>query len=55
MPSTEIRNILGRVDRAGREKYGLAILPDNDQEVFKTVVEALRGDRIHVIRGFFYV
>lgn len=54
IPSTEIRNILGRVGRAGREKYGLAILPDNDQDVFETVVEALRGDRIHAIRGIFY-
>ncbi len=54
IPSTEIRNILGRVGRAGREKYGLAILPDNDQEVFETVVEALRGDQIHAIRGIFY-
>lgn len=54
IPSTEIRNILGRVGRAGREKYGLAILPDNDKEVFDTVVEALKGDQIHAIRGIFY-
>lgn len=54
IPSTEIRNILGRVGRAGREKYGLAILPDYDNEVFSTVVEALRGDGIHAIRGIFY-
>lgn len=54
IPSTEIRNILGRVGRAGREKYGLAILPDNDEEVFDTVVEALKGDQIHAIRGIFY-
>ena len=49
--STEIRNILGRV---GREKYGLVILPDNNREVFDTVVDALRGDQIHAIRGIFY-
>lgn len=54
IPSTEIRNILGRVGRAGREKYGLAILPDNDKDVFDTVVEALKGDQIHAIRGIFY-
>lgn len=54
IPSTEIRNILGRVGRAGREKYGLAILPDNDREVYSMVVEALRGDQIHAIRGIFY-
>lgn len=54
IPSTEIRNILGRVGRAGREKYGLVILPDNDKEVFDTVVEALKGDQIHAIRGIFY-
>lgn len=52
--STEIRNILGRVGRAGREKYGLVILPDNNQEVYDTVVEALKGDNIHAIRGIFY-
>lgn len=52
--STEIRNILGRVGRAGREKYGLVILPDNNKEVFDTVVEALQGERIHAIRGIFY-
>lgn len=54
IPSTEIRNIVGRVGRAGREKYGLVILPDNNQEVFDTVVEAMRGDGIHAIRGIFY-
>jgi superfamily II DNA/RNA helicase len=52
--STEIRNILGRVGRAGREKYGLVILPDDNQEVFDTVVEALQGEKIHAIRGIFY-
>ena len=54
IPSTEIRNIVGRVGRAGKEKYGLVILPDNNQEVFDTVVEAMRGDGIHAIRGIFY-
>lgn len=54
IPSTEIRNIVGRVGRAGREKYGLVILPDNNQEVFDTVVEAMKGDGIHAIRGIFY-
>lgn len=54
IPSTEIRNIVGRVGRAGREKYGLVILPDNNKEVFETVVEAMRGDGIHAIRGIFY-
>lgn len=54
IPSTEIRNIVGRVGRAGREKYGLVILPDSNQEVFDTVVEAMRGDGIHAIRGIFY-
>lgn len=54
IPSAEIRNIVGRVGRAGREKYGLVILPDNNQEVFDTVVEAMRGDGIHAIRGIFY-
>lgn len=52
--STEIRNILGRVGRAGREKYGLVILPDDNKEVFDTVVEALHGEKIHAIRGIFY-
>lgn len=52
--STEIRNILGRVGRVGREKYGLVVLPDNNKEVFDTVVEALKGDGIHEIRGIFY-
>ena len=54
IPSTEIRNIVGRVGRAGREKYGLVILPDDNQEVFDTVVEAMKGDGIHAIRGIFY-
>ena len=54
IPSTEIRNIVGRVGRAGREKYGLVILPDNNKEVFDTVVEAMRGEGIHAIRGIFY-
>lgn len=54
IPSSEIRNIVGRVGRAGREKYGLVILPDDNQEVFDTVVEAMRGDGIHAIRGIFY-
>lgn len=54
IPSTEIRNIVGRVGRAGREKYGLVILPDDNKEVFDTVVEAMKGDGIHAIRGIFY-
>lgn len=54
IPSADIRNIVGRVGRAGREKYGLVILPDNNREVFETVVEAMRGDGIHAIRGIFY-
>ena len=54
IPSSEIRNIVGRVGRAGREKYGLVILPDDNQEVFDTVVEAMRGEGIHAIRGIFY-
>lgn len=52
--STEIRNILGRVGRAGREKYGLVILPEYDQKQFKKVVTALKGDGIHEIRGIFF-
>lgn len=52
--STEIRNILGRVGRAGREKYGLVILPEYDQKQFNKVVTALKGDGIHEIRGIFF-
>ena len=54
IPSTEIRNIVGRVGRAGKEKYGLVILLDNNQEIFDTVVEAMKGDGIHSIKGIFY-
>lgn len=52
--STEIRNILGRVGRAGREKYGLVILPRYEDVTFRTIVDALKGERIHQIRGIFY-
>lgn len=52
--STEIRNILGRVGRAGREKYGLVILPKNESVTMETIVTALNGNGIHTIRGIFY-
>lgn len=52
--STEIRNILGRVGRAGREKYGLVILPKNEAVTMETIVTALKGNGIHTIRGIFY-
>lgn len=52
--STEIRNILGRVGRAGREKYGLVILPEYDEKLFRKVVNALKGEGIHEIRGIFF-
>lgn len=52
--STEIRNILGRVGRAGREKYGLVILPEYNQKLVDKIVPALKGEGIHDIRGIFY-
>lgn len=52
--STEIRNILGRVGRAGREKYGLVILPEVNEDLLNSVVVALKGEGIHNINGIFF-
>lgn len=52
--SAELRNIIGRVGRAGKEKYGLIMLPQMNKNVFRNVVEAIKGDGIQEIRGIFY-
>lgn len=47
-----LKNIIGRVGRAGREKYGLIILPASSNErPLSRVLESLRSERIERISG----
>lgn len=47
-----LKNIIGRVGRAGREKYGLIILPaSSTKKPLNRVLESLRNERIERISG----
>lgn len=47
-----LKNILGRVGRAGRERYGLVIFPDNNNKFpFAYVQDALKDNRIPAVQG----
>lgn len=47
-----LKNIIGRVGRAGREKYGLIILPAaSNERPLNRVLESLRSERIERISG----
>lgn len=50
--AARLKNIIGRVGRAGRERYGTVILPDNDKGVAKWLVQsALKNEHIDNVRG----
>lgn len=51
----DLKNIVGRVGRAGKESYGLVILPikDND-EPLKKLVGALRDEGVEQAKGSLY-
>ena len=47
-----LKNILGRVGRAGRERYGLVIFPDNKRKYpFASVQDALKDINIPEVQG----
>lgn len=50
--AARLKNIIGRVGRAGRERYGTVILPDNGKGVAKWLVQsALKNENIDNVRG----
>ena len=50
-----LKNIIGRVGRAGREKYGLIILPaSSSNNGLRRVLETLKNVRIEEIKGTLY-
>ena len=50
--AARLKNIIGRVGRAGRERYGTVILPDNGKGIAKWLVKsALKNEHIDNVRG----
>ena len=50
--AARLKNIIGRVGRAGRERYGTVILPDNGKGIAKWLVQsALKNEHIDNVRG----
>lgn len=49
-----LKNILGRVGRAGKEEYGLVILPHKDSDSLKKVLTVLRNQDEENVRGILY-
>lgn len=56
LDATEIKNIIGRAGRAGRQKYGVVILPNANPntEAYKNLIKALRNEGLRNIRGTLY-
>lgn len=56
LDATEIKNIIGRAGRAGRQKYGVVILPNArpNTEAYKNLIKALRNEGLRNIRGTLY-
>lgn len=51
----DLKNIVGRVGRAGKESYGLVILPYKDnEEPLKQLIRVLRGDEVEQAKGSLY-
>ena len=51
----DLKNIVGRVGRAGKESYGLVILPFNDNnEPFEKLVGALKDKGVEQAKGSLY-
>lgn len=47
-----LKNIIGRVGRAGRERYGLVVFPDNKRKYpFAYVQDALKDSKIPEVQG----
>jgi replicative superfamily II helicase len=53
---TEIKNIVGRAGRAGKQRFGIVIYPDSDlsKQSYRNVVEALQNVGLHPIMGTLY-
>lgn len=51
----DLKNIVGRVGRAGKESYGLVVLPYKDnEEPLKQLVRVLRGNEVELAKGSLY-
>lgn len=52
LDTARLKNILGRVGRAGRERYGMVIFPDNAKnQPFSLIQDALRDVGIPKVKG----
>lgn len=55
MPVSSVKNIVGRVGRAGRQKYGLVLVPESDKgSAEKLVRKALQVGTLQPIKGMLY-
>lgn len=52
---TEIKNIVGRSGRAGRQRFGVVLFPNSEKnQTYKNVVRALKDTGLHQIMGTLY-
>lgn len=55
MPRSSIKNIVGRVGRAGKHKYGVVLVPKSDKGTSeKRVLDAMRLGTLPPIKGMLY-
>lgn len=54
--ATELKNILGRVGRAGKQQFGVIMVPDCDETSwsYKTIIQSLKSDKLNKINGTLY-
>ena len=53
---SELKNILGRAGRAGKQQFGVILVPDENERKssYKAIVEALQGSGVGEIKGTLY-
>ena len=55
LPISSIKNIIGRVGRAGQQKYGVVIVPESDKGTAEEkVLKAMKSDGISLFHGTLY-
>lgn len=55
LPISSIKNIIGRVGRAGQQKYGVVIVPKSDKGIAEQkVLKAMRSEGISMFHGTLY-
>jgi replicative superfamily II helicase len=55
LDATQLKNIIGRVGRAGRQRFGIVISQEkHNQQSYKNLLSALKGERLSPIMGTLY-